>query len=189
MEDKVSEKRAENEATEFTSNCYEWLEAIAEAIIPVVIILSFVFRMFTVDGTSMLNTLYDGDKVFVTEWYYKPKGGDVVVIRKGQEFGEPLIKRIIATEGQTLNIDFETCTVTVDGVEIDESPYVKDKIWFEDDGEIPSVVPKGKCFVMGDNRNGSTDSRSKIVGLIDNYDVLGKSWFVVFPFNRIKVIQ
>ena len=189
MPDKKNVLEIENEASEFTRNCYEWIESIIQAIIPVAILLSFVFRIFTVNGTSMLDTLHHGEKLLVSEWYYKPASGDVVVIREGAYFKKPLVKRIIAAEGQTLNIDFDTCTVTVDGKVIDESSYVKDRIWYMEDGEIPAVIPKGKCFVMGDNRNGSTDSRSEIIGLINNDDVIGKVLFVIFPFNRIKAVK
>lgn len=171
----------------FIYNCYEWTETIVEAIIPVVFILAFVFRIVSVSGESMLNTLHNMDKVLVIEWYYKPKNGDVVVIRKGQNLDEPLIKRVIATEGQTLEIDFSTGTVTVDG-ELLEEIYIKEKMWLREDGDIPQKIPKGYSFVMGDNRNNSLDSRSKAVGLIKNEDIKGKAAFVVFPFNRIKSI-
>ena len=178
----------ENEATEFIVNCFEWTEAIVEAIIPVVFILAFVFRIVNVKGESMLNTLHNRDKILITEWYYKPKAGDVVVIRRGKYLDEPLVKRVIATEGQSLSIDFSTGLVTVDGVVLEE-PYIKEKMWLREDGEIPSVIPDGYCFVMGDNRNDSLDSRSKAVGLIKNEDVTGKASFIVFPFNRIRAIQ
>ncbi len=171
----------------FIYNCYEWTETIVEAIIPVVFILAFVFRIVSVSGESMLNTLHNMDKVLVMEWYYKPKNGDVVVIRKGQNLDEPLIKRVIAIEGQTLGIDFSTGTVTVDGKLLEER-YIKEKMWLREDGDIPQKIPKGYSFVMGDNRNNSLDSRSKAVGLIKNEDIKGKAAFVVFPFNRIKSI-
>lgn len=177
--------RAENEATEFSVNCFDWLEALAEAIVPVVIILVFIFRPVNVDGDSMLNTLHDRDKIVVMEWGYTPHGGDVVVIKRGQYLGAPLVKRVIATEGQTLSIDFSDGSVTVDGVLLDETSYIKERMWLREDGEIPSVIPEGYCFVMGDNRNDSMDSRSRTVGLIKNEDVLGKVSFIIFPFNRI----
>lgn len=182
------EKFVENEATDFVVNCFEWTEAIVEAMIPVVFILAFVFRIVNVKGESMLDTLHNRDKVMITEWYYRPKAGDVVVIRKGQRFNEPLIKRVIATEGQTLSIDFNSGLVTVDGITLNET-YIKEKMWLREDGDIPSVIPDGYCFVMGDNRNNSLDSRSKDVGLIKNEDVTGKASFIVFPFNRIREIQ
>lgn len=178
----------ENEASGFIVSCFEWVEAIAEAIIPVVIILAFVFRVVNVDGDSMLNTLHDRDKIIVSEWYYKPKNGDVVVIRRGQYLDEPIVKRVIATEGQTLSIDFNSGSVVVDGVVLNET-YIKEKMWLREDGNIPSVIPQGYCFVMGDNRNDSLDSRSKAVGLIKNGDVKGRVSFIIFPFNRIGTVN
>lgn len=190
MNGEIKEKEdfIENEATDFISSCFEWTEAIVEAIIPVVFILAFIFRIVNVKGESMLNTLHNRDKVMVTEWYYKPKAGDVVVIRHGRYLDEPLIKRVIATQGQTLSIDFNSGLVTVDGVTLNET-YIKEKMWLREDGDIPAVIPDGYCFVMGDNRNDSLDSRSKAVGLIKNEDVTGKASFIIFPFNRIRVIE
>lgn len=178
----------ENQASDFIMSCFEWIEAIAEAIIPVVIILAFVFRIVNVDGDSMLNTLHDKDKIVVAEWYYKPKNGDVVVIRRGQYLDEPIVKRVIATEGQTLSIDFNSGSVTVNGKVLSET-YIKEKMWLREDGDIPSVIPQGYCFVMGDNRNDSLDSRSKAVGLIKNNDVKGRVSFIIFPFNRIGSVN
>ena len=177
------------EPSGFIYTCFDWTETIVEAIIPVVLILVFVFRIVSVSGESMLNTLHNLDRVLVMEWYYKPKNGDIVVIRKGQNLDEPLIKRVIATEGQTLSIDFSTGIVKVDGLELDESGYIKEKMWLREDGDIPTVIPEGYTFVMGDNRNGSLDSRSKAIGLIKNEDIKGKAVFVVFPFNRIKSLS
>lgn len=190
MDDNTTNRETcpENEATEFTVSCFEWVEAVVEAIVPVVFILAFIFRVINVKGESMMNTLLDRDKVLATEWYYKPKSGDVVIIRKGSYLIEPLIKRAIATEGQTLSIDFNTGSVTVDGVVLDET-YIREPMWLREDGEIPSVIPQGYCFVMGDNRNNSMDSRSKDVGLIKNEDIVGKASYIVWPPNRIRKIQ
>lgn len=176
------------EVNGFVVSCFEWTEAVVEAVIPVVFILAFIFRIVSVSGGSMLDTLHDMDKVLVTEWYYKPRNGDVVVIRRGQNLNEPLIKRVIATEGQSLSIDFTTGTVTVNGEVLDESGYIKEKMWLREDGDIPTLIPEGYCFVMGDNRNNSLDSRSTAIGLVKNEDIKGKASFVVYPINRIKKI-
>ncbi len=180
--------KVKNPASKFSAFCFEWLESIVQAIIVVVILMTFLFRVVNVSGTSMLDTLHDADKVIVLKWNYAPKSGDVVVISRGQNLDEPLIKRVIATEGQSLSIDFSDGSVTVDGVKLNET-YIKEPMWLQGDGDIPAVVPKGYAFVMGDNRNHSLDSRFKDVGLIVNENIVGKASFIIFPFNRIREIK
>ena len=182
------ENNFSNPATKFSAFCFEWSETVVQAFIIVVVLLTFIFRGFTVDGQSMMNTLLDGDKVAVVRWKYKPQSGDVVVIRHGQKFDKPLIKRIIATAGQTLKINFSDGSVIVDGVKLNET-YIKERMWLRGNATIPAVIPENMCFVMGDNRNNSTDSRDKLIGLIPYEDIIGKAKFVFYPFNRIKIIE
>lgn len=172
----------------FTKGCFEWVESIVTAIVVVVVVLTFIFRVVNVSGMSMMNTLHDEDKLIITNLFYEPHNGDIVVISHGEEFKEPIIKRIIATQGQTLDIDFDTGTVTVDGKILSE-PYIKDPTTKQGDASIPSVIPEGYVFVMGDNRNNSLDSRFKLVGLIDKKNILGKAEFIIFPFSRFGGIQ
>ncbi|MDD4124982.1 MAG: signal peptidase I [Eubacteriales bacterium] len=160
---------------------YEWLETFCLALSLMVILFLFAFKYVTVDGTSMLDTLDDGQKLIITDLTSYEQGDIVVICEPGHE--KPLVKRIIAVEGQTVDIDFETWTVYVDGKAIDE-PYVR-YIYGADmksdgfSGHI--VVEEGTVFVMGDNRNGSTDSRK--LGCIDKRNILGKVVFRVFPLN------
>lgn len=165
---------------------YDWVQCILIAFIAVVVLLTFVFRMINVDGDSMMNTLIDLDKVIVSELFYTPENGDVVVISHGAQYQKPIIKRVIATEGQTLDINFETGEVIVEGIVLDESYAVgttkKGNI------DIPKVIPEGKVFVMGDNREVSLDSRYEEIGLINVTDIIGKAEFVVFPFNHLGFI-
>lgn len=163
--------------------CFEWLHALIVAFVAVVLLLTFVFRIVDVDGESMLNTLYDHDKVVVTNFMYTPTDGDVVVISHGEEYEKPIIKRVIATAGQTLKIDFEKGQVIVDGVVLDE-PYIKELTQLAGDLPVPDVIPQGYVYVMGDNRMHSMDSRFQKIGLIEEENVIGKAEFIVFPFNR-----
>ncbi len=167
------------------SELFEWLETIAIALVAVVLLFTFVFRIVGVDGDSMMDTLYDGDRLIVSHLFYKPKAGDIVIITQPNAVNKPLVKRIVALGGQTVDIDTERGLVYVDGKVIDE-PYIK-----EPTVRIPSpplqfpyTVPEGKVFVMGDNRNNSLDSRSTAVGPIDERYILGKAVFRVFPLNR-----
>lgn len=159
---------------------YDWLQCVVSAILCGILIFVFIGRIIGVEGSSMLNTLQDTDKVVMSNFFYTPKYGDIVVL-KTDTFGEtPLVKRIIATEGQTLDIDFNTGDVSVDGRIIDE-PYIKDLTTEQLDFNGPVTVPKGDVFVMGDNRNASTDSRSNLVGFVDTRQILGKVLFVLIP--------
>ncbi len=171
-----------------SSNLYDWVNSIIVAVIAVVILLTFFFRLIDVDGTSMEPTLINTDKVIVSELFYTPDNGDVVVISHGEEYDKPLIKRVIATEGQSVRIDFDNNAVYVDGVLIDE-PYIQGNT-IRGDAEIPEVVPQGKVFVLGDNRPVSLDSRYHEVGLIDVDSIIGKAQFVIIPHsyaeNNIK---
>ena len=183
----VATEEEQEESVSLTHSCYEWLHTLIFALIAVVLLLTFVFRLIDVDGQSMMDTLHDSDKVIVTNFCYTPKNGDVVVISHGQHLNKPIIKRVIATEGQSLQIDFNTGEVAVDGVVIDE-PFIKDLTTKQGDAEIPEVIPEGMVFVMGDNRNHSTDSRFTDVGLINVEDIIGKGQLVIYPFDRFKLL-
>ena len=164
---------------------FDWIRCIVFAIAIVVVCLTFVFRLVDVDGTSMNDTLETNDKVVVTNLFYQPNNNDIVVISHGAEYKKPIIKRVIAKEGQTLKLDKENDRIIVDGIVIDE-PYIKGTTFSGNYGnnEIPDVIPEGKIFVMGDNRQVSLDSRSTEIGLIDVKDVIGKAQIVAFPFNH-----
>lgn len=168
-----------------TAGVYDWIRCVVFAIAIVVICLTFVFRLVDVDGTSMNDTLQTNDKVIVTNLLYQPNNNDIVVISHGAQYKKPIIKRVIAKEGQTIKLDKENDRIIVDGVVIDE-PYIKGTTFSGNFGnnEIPDVIPEGKLFVMGDNRQVSLDSRSKDVGLVDIKDVIGKAQIVAFPFNH-----
>ncbi|BED92217.1 MAG: signal peptidase I [Candidatus Improbicoccus pseudotrichonymphae] len=167
---------------------FEWFELITQSLIVVIFIFVFFFRIFNVDGTSMLNTLRHHDKIIVQRCNYKPKRGDVVVVRRYNKMSAAIIKRVIATAGQTLSIDFSTGKVYVDGKMLKER-YTRERMKLKGDGEIPSVVPEDHCFVMGDNRNFSADSRFADLGVVPYDYVLGKAVLVYFPFFRFGKIE
>lgn len=157
----------------FFGEVYDWIETFCFALALMVVLFIFVFRYVTVDGTSMMNTLHDQDKLIISNFNYTPQTGDIVVIYiEGQN--KPYIKRVIATEGQTVKIDFEKWQVYVDG-ELLEEDYVLRR---EGDmhyaafynGEF--TVPEGQVYVMGDNRNDSTDSR--VLGCLDEHNIIGR---------------
>lgn len=168
----------------------DWLESIVFSIFVVVLIFTFLFRQVSVSGDSMLPTLTGsnpkvatGDRLIISHLFYKPEPKDIVVI-KSEKLNENIIKRVIATEGQKVDIDFEHGKVFVDDKEIYE-PYIKD-ITTKNDGlfTYPVIVPPGHIFVMGDNRNNSTDSRSPYVGFVSESDILGKAILRIYPFNQ-----
>ena len=168
---------------------FEWVEAILPAIIVVVLLCSFGFRIVTVHQHSMQDTLQEEDRIIITNFGYHPQNGDVVVISRSQSQESNLVKRVIATEGQSLRINYNTGEVYVDGVLLDESSYIKTPTTRPGDWEIPSVIPEGYVFVMGDNRQVSIDSRNQEVGLIDVRNIMGKAQFILFPFNHMGEIK
>lgn len=162
-----------------SNTIYDWLNSIIVAFVVVIILLSFLFRLIDVDGTSMEPTLINTDKVIVSELFYQPKNGDIVVISHGEQYEKPLVKRVIATGGQKLRIDFDKNEVYVNDKLLNED-YIQGKT-IRGNAEIPEVVPEGKVFVMGDNRSVSLDSRYHDVGLIDEDIIIGKAIFVLIP--------
>ena len=162
---------------------YEWVQALVCSVLTVVLVFTFGIRLIGVDGHSMVPTLQDGDRLLVTtsllsgDYEY----GDIVIIQKGSfAGGEPIVKRVIATGGQTVDIDFETGAVYVDGTLLEED-YINEPTYVEEGTEFPLTVPEGSIFVMGDNRNHSSDSRSSDLGTVDTRYVIGKAVFLLFP--------
>lgn len=151
-------------------------------------IYTLLFRVVVVNGDSMNQTLIHGDRIFLVNntLYRDPKQGDIVVISKDSfRDGECIVKRVIATEGQTVDIDFENRIVYVDGEPLAESyaffHAYDDGPMHKSDVTFPLTVDEGCIFVLGDNRNNSTDSRSPMIGQIDCREVLGKALFLLFP--------
>ena len=164
------------------TSLFEWTRALVGAVLGVVLFFVFVAQMITVQGPSMQNTLYAGDKVLVLKSALcEIEAGDVVMIHQyNAQLNETIIKRVIATGGQTVDIDFDTGTVYVDGVALEED-YIAERTYSAEGLEFPVTLEEGELFVMGDNRNHSTDSRSDMLGVIDERYVVGKAIFLIFP--------
>lgn len=152
------------------------------SVLAVVVIFTFVIRLIGVDGHSMVPTLQNGDRLLVLNsmLYDDYKYGDIVVLRKESFLTEPIVKRVIATEGQTVDIDFANGIVYVDGVALEED-YINDLTYTDEGTEFPLTVPEGAIFVMGDNRNRSDDSRNSALGTVDTRYVIGRAVFLLFP--------
>lgn len=170
---------------------FDWVDSVVFSVIFMILIFTLVFRIVGIKGESMENTVLDGEKVIISDVFYTPKRGDIVVISRdyfnslGQpvEGSEPIIKRVIATEGQTVNIDFESGVVYVDDQPLDE-PYTKTPTNRQDDVQFPLKVEDGCVFVLGDNRAVSKDSRDSSIGLVNERYILGKVILRVYPFDR-----
>ena len=187
------------------SDFMEIVESVIISVFAVLLIFTFVCSPVTVDGTSMVPTLQDKDKLIMRMMGYTPKCGDIVIVENdsshryengtdgkiidGSGMEKRLIKRVIAVGGETVDIDFEAHTVTVDGEQLYESyiyePTELDPGMFE----YPVTVPEGYVFVMGDNRNNSTDSRSPLVGFVKEEDVIGKAVLRFYPFDKFEFLN
>lgn len=180
--EKKQETQEVSPEKEVGRDLYEWAQALVCSVLAVVLLFTFVIRLIGVDGHSMVPTLQDGDRLLVlnamldNDYEY----GDIVVLRKDTFLEEPIVKRVIATEGQTVDIDFVSGAVYVDG-ELLEEDYINEPTYVEEGTEFPLTVPEGSIFVMGDNRNHSSDSRSSDLGTVDTRYVIGKAVFLLFP--------
>ena len=198
-----------NDAPEKEKIIYTWQQNLAlylhdmvYMLAVVMVLLMLFFRVIVVDGPSMENTLLNGDyMLLVSNLFYKnPSAGDVVVVSKqSYDNGKPIVKRVIATEGQVVDIDFQEGIVYVDGEALEE-PYTKTLTTLKEGNTFPQTVEEGCVFIMGDNRNNSKDSRSPQIGQVDKREVLGKVICLLFPgtgmggtqardFHRIGAVQ
>ena len=177
------EKKPENK---LVSGIYDIVSIFRTAVITIMVIFTFIFRFVGVVGPSMEDTLFNGDWLLVSAMSSEPEYGDVVIITQPNYYNEPIVKRVIATENQVVDIDFSTGTVYVDGKVLDE-PYVKGSTTDKYEVDFPVTVPENHVFVLGDNRNHSSDSRSSKIGFIAEDYILGKVKYRVFPLGDFKV--
>ncbi|MCL2747490.1 MAG: signal peptidase I [Oscillospiraceae bacterium] len=171
------------------SSLFEWVRALVSAIVVVGVFSLFFVRFIGVTGSSMNPTLEQGQRLLISNLFYRPRPGDIIIFVEKNYFevdgmAVPLVKRVIASAGQEVDIDFTTGEIWVDDVLKDE-PYIAETTSQRGDQEFPLTVPPGTLFVMGDNRNDSLDSRFSEIGFIDERLVLGHVLFRVWPINHI----
>lgn len=197
-EDKNMTENKTNSNSKLLKGIFEALDVFVAAMVVVVIVFTFVFRTVAIDGDSMLNTLHDGERIIISDLFYEPKRGDIVVISRNtdnsadsSQYKMPIIKRVIATEGETVDIDFEKGIVYVNGTPLEED-YILEPTYRKLDVDFPVMVPENCVFVLGDNRNNSTDSRSSSIGengMINEKYILGRAVLRVLPINKFGRID
>lgn len=201
QQERKGKQRPKLKKDNWQSNVLIYLHDLVRLLAVIVLVSMLLFRVVVVSGPSMYNTLLDGDYLLVLSnlFYHEPERGDVIIISKESfDDGKPIVKRVIATEGQMVNIDFYTGIVYVDGKPLDE-PYTYTPTNLREGVAFPLVVEEDCIFVLGDNRNSSKDSRNPEIGQIDKREVLGKVCFLFLPgthfdtqerdFNRIGVVK
>ncbi|MDO4562491.1 MAG: signal peptidase I [Clostridia bacterium] len=169
----------------FKKEAAEWIQAIVVAVVLALIIRTFIFTVVKVDGPSMEETLHHEERLIVWRLLYQPTQGDIIIFHPAKAPEKCYVKRIIATEGQSVYVDYENNQVLVDGYPIDE-PYIPEAMRpIYTSKEM--IVPEDSVFVMGDNRNHSSDSRDSTVGFVKKSSILGKAVIRFWPFNKLTV--
>ena len=186
--EKKIDNETEEESIKLSQIIYDIAGTIFLAIILLFITMTFFARQVTVDGPSMKETLHDKDRLLVSCFDYVPKNGDIVIVTHGENLDEPIVKRVIATAGQHLEINYANGEVSVDGKVLDEKYIVGTTIPVPNATVIPEVIPDGYVFVMGDNREHSLDSRSATVGLVPVENIIGKAFIRIYPFDSFGFV-
>ena len=188
-EPKEGKGKKKQETLTLGQELFQTLQSLAVIVLGVIFLFTFVVRITVVSGHSMENTLHHGDIVLVRSIGYTPKQGNIVVLTDKSFRSDSIIKRVIATEGQTVDIDYATSTVYVDGTALEED-YIKEIHWdsYAESGVNHITVPEGQIYVMGDNRDGSSDSRDPSLGTVDVRCVIGQAIMVLFPFSDLGTL-
>ncbi|MBR6314912.1 MAG: signal peptidase I [Clostridia bacterium] len=192
MDEKKNKKKKKEQVppeVQARREAYDWIQSLISALLICVLVFVFVLRIMDVHGTSMFPTLNNGDKVLVSDLFYEPARGDIVVFKKDSyDDNKALVKRVVAVAGDVVNIDFEKGVVYVNGDALEED-YIDVLTTTKIDFIGPQTVPDNCLFVMGDNRNASTDSRDKRIGMVDKRLVIGKVLLVVYPFESFGSVE
>lgn len=184
----IKTAKGRNSNGQSRSDLFDWVQCLVAALLICVLFFAFFIRIIGIIGDSMNPTFEDGDSVVISNLFYQPKQGDIVVLRKVSFQNEPIIKRVIATEGQTVEIDFNEGIVSVDDKPLSE-PYILELTYNQLDFDGSVTVPENQVFVMGDNRNNSLDSRFELIGCVDERYIMGKVLFSLFPISRIGPVS
>ena len=179
----IEKKEKKVESVTWQKSLLLYLHDLIYLLAVVMVVFMLLFRIVIVSGSSMYSTLWNGDWLLVTGsvLYHEPEAGDIIVASKDSfNDGEPIIKRVIATEGQTVDIDFDAGIVYVDGMALEED-YTYTLTNVQEGIVFPITIADGCIFAMGDNRNGSKDSRHPDIGMIDTREILGRAVFLIFP--------
>lgn len=182
-QESMEEKQEKQEERQPGRSVYEWVQALVCSVLAAVLLFTFGVRIVGVSGASMRETLQNGDMLLVVNGILcrEYRQGDIVIAAKASfENGEPIVKRVIATEGQTVDVDFVNGVVSVDGTALSE-PYIREETHLSEGTEFPLTVPKGCVFLMGDNRNDSRDSRDPLLGAVDTRNLIGRAVFLLVP--------
>lgn len=189
--DQTPQEKKEEEKTSFKQDLYYWTQALIVVLVGLILVCTLAGRVIRVVGSSMVPTLHENDLLLLWSVGYTPQRGDVVVLRKESFMSYPVVKRVIATGGEHVTVDYTTGTVSVDGVALDE-PYLNELM--VDTGSpnmtvLDVTVPEGSVYVMGDNRNHSSDSRHRDLGTVDERYILGKALCRIFPLTAFGAVR